>query len=97
MAVPGSELYMMPIETEIDLLSEFTGYFLQSRKTPPLGTDSLTPAEVLKFRGEAFIDYHTSKVFLNRVQDRFGDEALRNIEEMNNYRMCRRLVEEAAH
>ena len=96
MALPGSELYMNAIESGIELPSNYTEFSFHSYDTIPLGTDSLTPAEVLKFRDEAFIDYHASEGFLNRVQDRFGDEALRNIEEMNNYRMRRRLVEEAA-
>ena len=46
---------------------------------------------------EAFIDYHSSEGFLNRVRDRFGDEALRNCEEIKKYWMRRRLVEEAAN
>jgi len=47
MALPGSELYMNAIESGIDLPSNYTEFSFHSYDTIPLGTEALTPAEVL--------------------------------------------------
>lgn len=94
MALPRSEPYPQAIKSGVDLPGNYTEYSFHSYDRVPLGAESLTPAEVLKFRDNAFLDFHQSEGCLRRVRERFGDGAVQIVLEMNQYR-SRRLVEEA--
>lgn len=96
MPLPGSELYAATVEAGIPVPSNYLEYSFHSYDTVPLGTESLTPAEVLDFRDSAFTAYHESPHFRARIRERFGHEALSHVDQMNGYRMRRRIVEEAA-
>ena len=50
--------------------------------------------EILKLRDDAFIDYHTNPKFLDRIQKRFGDNAVKNIKEMSKIKLTRKIVED---
>lgn len=95
MALPGSDLYAKALESGVDLPSEYIQYSFHSYETLPLGTETLSPAEVVKFRDDAFLEFHTSAPFRARVLERFGPDALATIDEMNSYAMRRRIVEES--
>ena len=96
MALPGSELYAQSVASGSPVPNDYLEYSFHSYETTPMSTDFLTPAEILQFRDNAFIEYHASEQFRGRIRERFGKEVLVNVEGMNKYRMRRRIVEEAA-
>jgi hypothetical protein len=57
-------------------------------------TEFLSPAEILKFRDRAFIDYHSDPNFLKRIKSKFGEEAVDTILETLKVPLRRKLVEE---
>ena len=48
----------------------------------PFPTEKLTPGQVLKFRDDNFIKYHTNKNFLKLIEEKFEQEASENIVQM---------------
>lgn len=65
-------------------------------ETLPLGTEHLSPAQVLKFRDRAFQIYHSNEKFLSRIENNFGSEARETIIEMNKVVLRRKIVENDA-
>ena len=68
MALPGSRLYKEALENGNDLPDDYIGYSFHSYETLPLPTESLSPAEILKFRDEAWTKYHTHEPFLDMTK-----------------------------
>lgn len=60
MAYPGSHLFK--ITPEEDLPKEWSGYSQHSYNSTPLPTETLTSAEVLRFRDDAHCQYFTGKL-----------------------------------
>ena len=94
MALPGSELYKDAINYGLKLPSNYEGYAFLSYETVPLSNDNLSAVEILKFRDNAFVEYHSSNKFLNKVRKKFGQTAVDNIMEMNKSKLKRKLIEE---
>jgi anaerobic magnesium-protoporphyrin IX monomethyl ester cyclase len=92
MALPGSLLYREALEAGHELPSDYAGYSFHSYNTKPLPTEYLQPAEILKFRDEAWHDYHTSEKFLERIQERYGTIAKDNILEMTKIKLKRKIL-----
>jgi len=92
MALPGSLLYREAIEAGHELPSDYAGYSFHSYNTKPLPTEYLQPAEILKFRDDAWHDYHTSEKFLERIQERYGTIARDNILEMTKIKLKRKIL-----
>jgi hypothetical protein len=82
MALPGSALHKQALDQEYELPSDYTGYSFHSYDTLPLPTNTLSPSEILKFRDRAFHTYHRNPKFLEKVGDRYGEQAVRNIIDM---------------
>ena len=59
-------------------------FSFHSYTTTPLGTDNLTPAEVLKFRDEAFIKYHTNSNFLNKIEKSITLEEIKKNKQLSH-------------
>ncbi len=95
MALPGSSLYKQAVENNIELPKTYSGYSFHAYDTIPLPTKYLKNFEVLKMRDEAFINYHTDKKYLKKIEENFGSEAKKNIEEMTKIKLKRRIIEEA--
>ena len=95
MALPGSELYKQAIENNIKLPESYEGYSFHSYSTLPLPTEKLSAAEILKFRDESFINYHTNNFFLDRVKKKFGFKAAENIIESTKIKLKRKIIEES--
>ncbi len=89
MALPGSPLYKQATENGIKLPDTYTGYSFHSVDTLPLPTAQLSPAEILKFRDDAFLRYHTSQNFLHRIQQKYGQTAVDLINEMTGIKLKR--------
>jgi radical SAM superfamily enzyme YgiQ (UPF0313 family) len=94
MALPGSELYKTSIERGYQLPESYEGFSFHSKETLPIPTNSLTPAEILKFRDEAFLRYHTNSKFLNKIEQNFGTDARNTIEEMTTIKLERNLLKQ---
>ena len=92
MALPGSQLYKTAIENGYKLPEDYSGYSFHSYDTQPLPTEYLTPAEVLKYRDECFVSYHTHKPFLERIEKKFGSIAKENIVKMASLKLKRKIL-----
>ena len=94
MALPGSQLYKNAVEKGTELPQTYEGFSFHGYETVPLPTDTLTAAEVLKFRDDAFIEYHSHPPFLEKVGDKFGSVATDNIRDMLKVKLKRRILED---
>jgi len=94
MAYPGSKLYTLAIEEGRKLPDKWIGYSQHSYETFPLQTDTLSNAEVLRFRDEAFTRYFTDENYLALVRRRFGEGVVSHIRDMTGIRLKRKLLEE---
>jgi len=95
MAYPGSKLYQMALENSWDLPENWIGYSQHSYETMPLRTDTLTAAEVLAFRDQAFHTYFSDPDYLLLAEKKFGTQVVDHIKEMNKIQLQRKIVEEA--
>ena len=89
MALPGSQLYKQAVENNIKLPDSYTGYSFHSIDSLPLPTTKLSPSEILRFRDEAYLRYHTNQNFLHRIQEKYGDNAVSLINEMTGIKLKR--------
>lgn len=99
MAYPGSQLHRQ--YTGSGLLPEengtgWIGYSQHTYETFPLPTATLSNAEVLKFRDEAFLKYFTDDAYVASIQKKFGDDAVSHIKKMANLPHLRRKLLESA-
>jgi len=76
MAYPGSPLYGQALRENWKLPDTYAGYSQHSYHTQNLPTKYLTASEVLKFRDDAWIKYHTRPEFLSLISTKFGKEAV---------------------
>ena len=91
MALPGSQLYKNAVDQKIELPENYEGYSFHSYNSQPLPTDSLLAGEILKIRDQKFIEYHTDKNFLTKIKEKFGSNAVKNILDMTNVIIKRKL------
>lgn len=92
MPFPGSKLYKDALENGYELPKEYSGYSFHSYTTVPMPTKHLTAAQVLKFRDEAYTKYHTYPPFLERIEKIFGTEEAKNILEMTEIKLKRKIL-----
>ena len=92
MAYPGSKLYTLALERKWKLPDSWIGYSQHSYETEPLPTETLTGADVLRFRDEAFRRYFTDDGYQGHVLNKFGLPALRNIQRMVAQPLPRKLL-----
>ncbi len=98
MAYPGAPLYSIAQQRGIPLPGDhgvpggWTAYSHHSYYTLPLPTDTLSAAEVLEFRDDAFIEYMRNSSFISLVRKKFGEGVVRHIDEMSNHRLKRRIL-----
>lgn len=93
MAYPGSKLYDMAIEHKWDLPETWIGYSQHSYECHPLRTETLSSAEVLRFRDKAFHRYFTDPSYLAFVQRKFGDDVVQHLNDMTRIQLRRKLLE----
>lgn len=92
MALPGSKLYKDAIQKGIPIPKSYEGFSFHSYETLPLPTESLTPAEVLKFRDTAFYDYHSYSAYQEIIVKKYGNAALDSIQEMLKVKLKRKIL-----
>ena len=95
MAYPGSPLYGFALENKWNLPQEYAGYSQHSYQQLPLPTKYLSAAEVLAFRDEAWMAYHTSPAFLELVKNKFGQAAHDETVRSTEIKLKRKLLEES--
>lgn len=95
MAYPGSPLYNQAVDKEWDLPESWSGYSQHSYDCKPLATETLSAADVLRFRDAAFTEYFTNPRYLKMVDQRFGDATSRHIRSMTRHTLRRKLLDEA--
>ena len=93
MAYPGSPLYGMAVRNGWELPESWSGFSQHSYDCKPLPTEQLSSADVLRFRDNAFYEYFENHVYLNMVQQRFGEETTRHIIDMTSRRLRRKILE----
>ena len=92
MPLPGSQLYKDAVDSGFKLPGDYAGYSFHAYTTQPLPTESLTPEEILKFRDEAYVKYHTHKPFLDKVEKKYGKVAVNNIIENTKIKLKRKIL-----
>jgi len=92
MALPGSQLYRDALEADMTLPASYEGYSFHAYDTVPFRTKKLTAAEIIKFRDEAFIEYHSYEPFLDMVREKHGEKAVANILDMLKVRLKRKIL-----
>ncbi len=93
MAYPGSRLFNLALENDWELPDSWSGFSQHSVDCKPLPTESLSGAEVLQFRDQAFHEYFTNDRYLDMVTQRFGTATRHHIEEMSKTRLKRLIVD----
>ena len=92
MALPGSKLYKKAKDNNLELPNSYEGYSFHSYETLPLRNEHLTSAEILKLRDDAFVEYHSYPPFLNKIKNKFGDKAVKNIKDNLNVKLKRKIL-----
>jgi hypothetical protein len=92
MALPGSELYEDALRKGIALPEKWVGYASQGYEFQPLPTETLSAADVLRFRDYAFDSYFKNPRYLDMVGRRFGPTAREHVEAMTRIRLRRKLL-----
>lgn len=92
MALPGSKLYKTALEKGYELPEDYEGYSFHSENTLPLPNEYLTAAEILDFRDKAFVIYHSSPSFLDKIESKYGKIARQNIDKMVKIKLKRKLL-----
>ncbi|MFL9924141.1 radical SAM protein [Herbaspirillum lusitanum] len=92
MAYPGSKLYNMALEKQWPLPETWIGYSQHSYECLPLRTETLSAAEVLKFRDEAFNRYFSDPGYLSLVEKKFGKDVVSHLHDMTKIKLKRKIL-----
>lgn len=74
--------------------SGWDAYSLYGSECSPAGNEQLSPAEVLRFRDQAFVRYHGRPAYLAMLEQRFGPQTRAHVERMVATPLRRRLLEQ---
>jgi radical SAM superfamily enzyme YgiQ (UPF0313 family) len=93
-AYPGTELYKQYIsqgrKKEVESWEE---YSLYGYKCNPLNTQFLSSSEVLKWRDDKFIEYHSRPEYLDMIRIKFGQKTVDHIVKMTAKRLQREITQ----
>jgi len=92
MAIPGSDLYTSALQNNTPLPESWLGYASQGYDFLPLPTESLSAAEVLRFRDHVFNTYFTNQDYLNLIERKFGRESREHIQGMTKIKLKRKIL-----
>ncbi|MDE2028354.1 MAG: cobalamin-dependent protein [Candidatus Omnitrophica bacterium] len=96
MAYPGSPLHGLARKEGWKLPSSYAGFSQHSYECQPLPTKHLTAQQVLAFRDEAWMKYHTSGKFLDLLKQKFGQAAVDETVKSTKIKLKRKILEEAS-
>lgn len=91
-ALPGSALYIKAKQEGLALPDSYAGYAFLSYDCKPLPTKYCSPAEVVRFRDEAFVTYHSRPEYLALIEQRFGTEERGNMEALLKVPVRRKIL-----
>jgi radical SAM superfamily enzyme YgiQ (UPF0313 family) len=91
MPLPGSQLYKDALDKGYELPKSYEDYSFFGYNTLPSPTDKCTAGEILKFRDDAYNEYHSYEPFLDLVKKKYGQKQVDNIEKMTKVKLNRRL------
>lgn len=97
MAYPGSPLHLMARKKNWKLPGTYVGYSQHAYETENLPNDHLSAAEILKFRDEAWMKYHTDPRFLSFMEKKYGANARVELEQTTKVQLKRQLLAQPAH
>ena len=92
MAYPGSQLYEESIEKGIKMPDNWIGFSQLGEETFPLPTKYISNVEVLRFRDQAFQEYFSNLQYLKMIEEKFGMEVVRHIDEMLAHKLHRQIL-----
>jgi len=95
MAYPGSPLYGIAKKEGWKLPSSYAGFSQHSYEGQPLPTKYLTAEQVLAFRDEAWMKYHTNPKFLELLKQKFGQSAVDETIKSTKIKLKRKILEGA--
>lgn len=94
MAIPGSDLYEEALRNNVTLPDTWLGYASQGYEFLPLPNESLSAAEILRFRDHAFNTYFTNQNYLSMIEKKFGKVSRKHIEGMTAIKLRRKILGE---
>ncbi|MCK5344309.1 MAG: cobalamin-dependent protein [Candidatus Heimdallarchaeota archaeon] len=92
MAYPGSELYHQAIQDGVKLPDSWVGFSQHSYDCLPLPTKKISAKEVLRFRDYAFETYFNNRGYLDMMEEKFGSDARKHLEDMTKVKLKRKLL-----
>jgi anaerobic magnesium-protoporphyrin IX monomethyl ester cyclase len=92
MAIPGSDLYVEALKKNLPLPDTWLGYASQGYDFLPLPTETLSAADIVRFRDYAFDTYFKHPGYLAMIERKFGREARQHIEGMTAVRLKRKVL-----
>ncbi len=94
MAYPGSPLHGQARKAGWKLPESYSGFSQHSYNAQPLPTKYLAAEQVLAFRDEAWMKYHTNPQFLNLLEKKFGTLAVEETIRSTKIKLKRKILEE---
>jgi anaerobic magnesium-protoporphyrin IX monomethyl ester cyclase len=94
MAYPGSPLHLEAKKNNWKLPDRYAGYSQHSYHTHPLENNSLSAQDILRFRDDAWIEFHSNEKYLQLLKNKFGPEARLNVEDSLEIKLKRKLLEQ---
>ena len=95
MAYPGSPLFLQAKQSGRALPTTYAGYSQHSYETLNLGNDYVTAAEILQFRDDAWMEYHSNSKYLKLLGNRFGNKAVEELDSTKKIALKRKILEVA--
>lgn len=95
MAYPGSPLHGLARKEGWKLPESYSGFSQHSYDCQPLPTKHLSAAQVLAFRDEAWMRYHTNPAYLDLLRSKFGDAAADETEKSTKIVLKRKILNAA--
>ena len=93
MAYPGSQLYKDAVAANLPLPATWKDFSQHGYGTFPLTNGILSPAEILRFRDDAFQTYFRSPKYLDMVRTKFGPKVVDHVIRMRQVPLKRKLFE----
>jgi len=91
-ALPGSPLYLQAKQEGRFLPEKYSEFGFLSYDHIPDSTEFLTSKEVLQFRDYFFDSYFTNPGVLNRMNKKYGEKSVENINKMTSIKLKRKLL-----
>lgn len=95
MPLPGSMLYKQALDNKTKLPDSYEGFSFLGYDTIPIPTDKCTSEQILKFRDDAFVEYHSNPNFYDKIEQKFGKDQVENIKQMVDVKLQRKIISDS--